>query len=912
MARELLPLYCDDLRQAVQKVDAEAYYSGCKKCTLAEGSNTVCMEGRRVYKGDEKSSVLIFLDSPSELESKSGRGFASRTAKFLIDQVRKHHSGSIYVDYAVKCSSGKKKLSDKVIKACRPYATHTIDEVEPDKILVFGAVSMRVLLGRSTETKSVNGGVTWLPFSSSGTYNMNVPVFMFMHPAHAQNNRFYRDTLESSLKEALTGPLPELPPWEEFTDVVSTPEDALKALERAKQSDWVSYDCETRGMMYDPDFELISVAISFKDSYESFVWDSDGMKNWDMVAPLVEILEDPSIPLVGQNIKFDLKAIRCGIMNMHGKDVVPGPVHLDTRLANRLLETDLKSDLETMSEQVGMGGHKEEAHSYVKDAVYKIRRRALAVNKAKKNGDIVHFGPVEREILKQNEQPKAYAFAAIPRDILLQYNALDTVTTGMLAEEFERRFEPEQQFVWDNLVGPASVALAQVEHWGMPISEKKVHAFIEHLENGIKKAKDDMRRMGVPEDFKPGSPKQVAELLFGKLKLPVIKKTKTGAPSTDSETLKALSHKHPVVQALHDFRRLDKMLGTYGKGTLGHIRSDGRVHGNFNIDGARSGRMSSNNPNLQNIPRADTPEGKMAKGMFEAGKGKVLVQLDYSQLELRIAADLSGDPEMKAIFDDGVDYHQRTAELIAPTVWGIQPNQVQKKHRTGAKAFNFGILYGMSDAGIAHSAGCSTSMARKIRTAILGRFKKLDKWTKACLSEARTTGYTWTMWNGQRARRRPLFDIGLPDGHKARSTAEHGSWNTPVQGTASDYCLASVVALVHWLLETKHPALLIGTVHDSIMFEVPKENLHTLIDAAKRIMESWPTMHNVPILVDVEVGKDWGSLQEWETCEICGDMFWNHELSSIDKYGEKVVHPVCSDPSCKDPYEATILLKGMQ
>jgi len=269
-----------------------------------------------------------------------------------------------------------------------------------------------------------------------------------------------------------------------------------------------------------------------------------------------------------------------------------------------------------------------------------------------------------------------------------------------------------------------------------------------------------------------------------------------------------------------------------------------------------------NEPNLQNISRPKDEDAKFARDLFVANSGWELLEVDYSQLELRVATMLCQDPKMLAIWQAGVDYHQRTAELISKVAWGIEPSEVTKEHRSKAKVPNFGVIYGMTAKGLAQKLGCSVREAEKIINAIKGEFKVFDKWCKAQVELARNTGFVWTWWAGERARRRPLFSIADNDSGR-RINAENGAVNTPVQGTASDFCLASITELVPWLINSKLPAELVLTVHDSIMFHVRSDVVEEVAHNAQRIMTQWESA-GVPLVVDMKRGESWGSLEDYK------------------------------------------------
>lgn len=267
-------------------------------------------------------------------------------------------------------------------------------------------------------------------------------------------------------------------------------------------------------------------------------------------------------------------------------------------------------------------------------------------------------------------------------------------------------------------------------------------------------------------------------------------------------------------------------------------------------------------PNLQNIPRAQSIEGKMARDCFAAPPGYVLLECDYSQLELRIAAALSGDPEMRSIFEAGVDYHLRTAQLVSQTAWGIPPEQVEDKHRSQAKSFNFGLLYGQGDAALAGNIGCTVAQASRIREAILGKFKVLDRWIKDQLAYATKHGHAWTSWEGKRARRRPLWRIADTD-EAAASVARNSAHNTPIQGTASDFCIASLTECVRWIEgDNVEGVRLVLSIHDALLFEVREDLLHETYEQVMRIMQGWDSA-GVPLVADAKAGPSWGSMEKY-------------------------------------------------
>jgi DNA polymerase-1 len=340
--------------------------------------------------------------------------------------------------------------------------------------------------------------------------------------------------------------------------------------------------------------------------------------------------------------------------------------------------------------------------------------------------------------------------------------------------------------------------------------------------------------------------------------LPVVKLTKNGKPSTDADTLGKLRDKHPVIPLLLDYAKVDKLISTYVDGLLPHVRPDGRVRSTLHIAGARSGRMSSSNPNLQNIPSGGE-YAKMAKAIFNAPPGHVLLQLDYSQLEVRIAAMLSQDENLIQAYLDGVDVHRRTASKA----FHITEAEVTKDQRRGAKTVVFGVLYGKSPRSLAKDLGVADREGQALYDSVLGGLPQLNAWMRAQRAYTEKYGTVWTyvpQLDGTmaRARCRQLWQIAEPDSLQ-QSRARNGAVNTPVQGSASDFMLRSVVAAVQWVVGDGIPCRVTNTVHDSIILEVPYEWALEVADMVKDIMEGWPSC-GVPLVADVDVGRTWGSL----------------------------------------------------
>jgi uracil-DNA glycosylase family 4 len=854
-----LPLYePHSLSSLVEETPGLDVDPSCTRCKLGSRKGVrVCVPPE----GDP-GGLLVIGESPGQRENDLGRSFVGSSGVEVRRAVQKHWHGAVAYDTAVRCFPGRDGPADDSVDACRGFLSRTLEEVQPQRVLALGALSVRALVGRSVQPLNTRRGYTYLPGAL-------VPVFYVMNPIFGIRNPFVMRWWRSDMEWALTCAPPQPPPWNALVHVVETAEDAERAVglmyAQAAAGRALTYDCETAGYMFETTFRCISLAVCMVGSDTSWVWGKAALADEAIRAPLLRVLADPSVKKAGQYIKYDNLTVRAAFgVEVRG-------THSDVRLWRKLMDSEADGHLEVMSELVGMGGHKGEAHALL-DIAKKEIRVALGMKNSKKPVSRVYdLDPAIEAAIRLGDDPSKYLYAFLPDDVLSRYNARDAVATARLCGLLEPRLaaQPELQRTWDLLIGPAASAIEDVEAWGVHCDPEAVKAFQEHLRLQIEGMEhrfapyhhhfDDPGAPGKGR-FNPSSPMQVGRLLYEIIGLPIMERTASGSASTSAETLEALKTYHPLPADVLDWRRISKLKGTYADALYGHIRPDSRIHPNIKLDGARSGRTACDNPNLQNIPRAGTPEGKMARDCFSAPLGFMLVELDYSQLELRIAAMLSGDPLMIEIFTSGVDYHLRTAQMVAKTAWGLEADQITDEHRTAAKTINFGVLYGLGDEGLAAQIGCSADQAGAVRAAIMGKFKVLDRWIQAQLRASRNTGEAWTWWDGVKARCRSLWQIGDQDDFK-RSVAEHSSWNTPIQGTASDFCIASLVACVQWIKSAGlYPAVkLVLPVHDSLLFEVREDLVTMVVTKAREIMLGWNS-GPVPMDVGVKTGRAWGHL----------------------------------------------------
>jgi DNA polymerase-1 len=850
------PLYPEPPLAAIERVKPRSVDPKCSRCNLC----TPAVKHPCVGADGEAGGLLVVGESPSSAEDHGGRPMVGRAGGVVRSAVMEHWQGPVAYDLSVRCAVDPRDVEDKEIAACRGYLAKTIAEVKPTRIIAVGSVAARALIGRNVHPIKSRRAYGWL--WNDGT---PIPVYIVASPNVGHGNRFLAKWVLADLKWALTEAL-QPPVWMmSELRIVETAADAELACADLRDADWFAWDVETAGILYTDTFMVLCLGAASVGADYVWVWSREALDDTETMGPLKLLLEDKTAAKLGQNEKYDRQSMTW----KYGIEVQG--THGDTRLWRKLLDVEADADLDTMAELVGMGGHKGEAAEALEKAKEQVH--ALIARQADTNHSLDVWTEADRPdkmieaaIALGAEIPQV-AYYFIPRATILRYVARDVLSTARLGALYEAQLAREKplQRVWTQVVKPASYAVARVEAWGVPASRDRMLAFHTYLTMRLSDVKKRLDHYGT--DINWDSNPQLVELLYGRLKLkPPHVSRKTGKPSTDEEALKELVKKHPVAADILEYRGYTKLDNGYATGLMKHVRDDGRIHGSINLDGARSGRTSMSNPNLQNIRRADDEESKLAKDCFVAPPGWVLLSADYSQLELRMAAMLSGDPEMIAIFASGMDYHLRTAQIIAPMVWGITAEQVTKVHRTGAKEFNFGIMFGMNDESIAAKAGCSVAEAAKIRAALFGKMRVLKKWIDSRAAETAQTGEAWTYWDGERARRRPLFRVGDADStdnnlRAGAGTAKRSAWNTPIQGSASEFCVASLARSVGRIESEGLPAQLVLPVHDSLMFLVRETHLLEVAYEVRDVMTNYRT-GAVPLVVDMEVGPSWGSMEK--------------------------------------------------
>jgi len=514
-------------------------------------------------------------------------------------------------------------------------------------------------------------------------------------------------------------------------------------------------------------------------------------------------LEDPSLKKIGQNLKYDVQVLRHAGIEVRG-------IYFDTMIASYLLNPSKTSH-----------GLDAIALEYLN---YKTMTYADVTGKGKKQ---ICFSEVDIAT--------ATRYSGEDADIALQ---LKQVLEPKLREQNLDSLFHDMEMKLMNV-------LADMEYAGIKIDAGLLHTMSGKLEKDTAKIVEGIYELAGAE-FNINSPKQLADILFAKLGLTPVKKTKTGY-STDVDVLEELAHVHPLPAEILKYRTLSKLKSTYVDALPEMINPrTGRLHTSLNQTVTATGRLSSSEPNLQNIP-IRTEIGREIRQAFIAEPGHSLLSADYSQIELRILAHLSGDEGLIRTFAENQDIHTRTAS----EVFGLPPEEISPEMRRKAKAVNFGIIYGISAFGLAQDIGVSNAEAKRYIDNYFARYPKVRDFITRTIEQAKKTGYVTTLL-GRKRYIPELSSSAAP----VRNFGERMAVNTPIQGTAADLIKLAMITIHRLIKERSYGTRMILQVHDELIFEVPDGEIETMKKLVKQEMEEVLKLA-VPIKVEMGVGKNW-------------------------------------------------------
>ncbi len=515
-------------------------------------------------------------------------------------------------------------------------------------------------------------------------------------------------------------------------------------------------------------------------------------------------LEDENKPKVGQNLKYDSHIFANQGVSLRG-------IAHDTLLESYVFESHKSHDMDSL-------------------AMRHLGKKTISFEEVcGKGASQIGFDQVDLE--------RATAYAAEDADITLQLHL------AMWPE-----IEPDANLlrVYHDIELPTSVVLQKIERNGVLINKDLLD--IQSHEIGIRLLELEQKAYELAEQpFNLNSPKQLGEIFFGKLGLPIVKKTPSGAPSTDEEVLQKLAEDYPLPKVILEYRGLAKLKSTYTDKLPKMVNKEtGRVHTNYAQAVAVTGRLASNDPNLQNIP-VRTAEGRRIREAFVATPGNVIVSADYSQIELRIMAHISGDASLLAAFANGEDIHRATASEI----FAVALDEVSSEQRRYAKVINFGLIYGMSAFGLAGNLGIERSAAQSYIDKYFQRYPGVAQYMADTRTKAKAHGYVETVFG----RRLWLAEINSPNGPR-RAGAERAAINAPMQGTAADLIKLAMIAVQGWLEKDKLQSKMIMQVHDELVLDVPQAELELVKQKLPELMATVAKL-DVPLLAEVGVGGNW-------------------------------------------------------
>ena len=591
---------------------------------------------------------------------------------------------------------------------------------------------------------------------------------------------------------------------------ISTEKSLKELIKKASKAKTIAVDTETTGLDY-MDTELVGISLSYQAGEAYYIplkHDDDSVDQIDLDIVLKELrplLEDSSNKIIGQNIKFDRN-----VLAKYGVDIA-----------------SIKNDTMMMS--------------YVLDASA-TRHNLDALSSYYLNYKTSTFEDVAGKGVKQ------ITFDKVPIEAATNYAAEDADITLRLYEELNPKLEGEDSLnkLNDEIEIPLIEVLSEMEQNGAILNSKILNSQSKDLESRIKKLEGKAYQLA-GEEFNLGSTKQLREIFFEKLKYRIIKKTPGGQPSTDEKVLAELAEEYELPKVLLEHRTLSKLKSTYTDKLPNQVsQSTGKVHTSFHQAVTTTGRLSSSDPNLQNIP-IRTEDGRRIRQAFEPSKGNKFISADYSQIELRVMAHMSKDAGLLQAFQEGEDVHSKTAS----EVFDVGIKDVTSDLRRNAKAINFGLIYGISAFGLGKQLGISRNLAAEYMAMYFEKYPDVKKYMESTKEFASQNGYVETLFG----RRLYLRDINATNAMR-RQASERAAINAPVQGTAADIMKIAMINMHKAIKKEKSEAKLILQVHDELILDTPKDEIDKIVSLITDSMMGAANL-DVPLEIDIGIGDNW-------------------------------------------------------
>jgi DNA polymerase-1 len=602
-----------------------------------------------------------------------------------------------------------------------------------------------------------------------------------------------------------------LAPPEVHYETVLTEADFNRWLSALKAAPLFAFDTETTSLDYSH-AEVVGLSFAIESGQAAYVplaHDYPGSppqldRAW-VLETLRPLLEDPHRAKVGQNLKYDAHVLANHGITLRG-------IRHDTMLESYVLDsTASHHDMDSL-------------------AAHYLHQTTISYEEVAGKG------------------AKQIPFAQVGLTEATRYAAEDADITLRLHQHLWPKLSAEAELkeVYETLEIPLVPVLCRIERTGVLVDVFMLAEQSRELARRMMALEQEAHAVaGSP--FNLGSPKQIQAILYDTLNLPVVKKTPTGQPSTDESVLAELAEIYDLPRLILEYRSVAKLRSTYTEKLPQQINpKTGRVHTSYHQAVAATGRLSSSDPNLQNIP-VRTQEGRRIRQAFVAPQGHCIIAADYSQIELRIMAHFSGDPALLAAFADGSDVHRHTAA----EVFDVALSEVTLEQRRSAKAINFGLIYGMSAFGLAKQLGIDRTLAQRYIDIYFQRYPGVKAFMEQSRETAREKGYVETLMG----RRLYVPEINSRNGQR-RQYAERTAINAPMQGTAADIIKAAMITVDRWIYSTGVPVKMVMQVHDELVFEVAEDFINQATTEIRTLMTDTGRLR-VPLLVDVGTGRNW-------------------------------------------------------
>lgn len=565
------------------------------------------------------------------------------------------------------------------------------------------------------------------------------------------------------------------------------------------------FDTETTGIVaFDADIVGMSFCVKPGEA-----WYVPCPKEFDKAKELIhqfqEVFQSNKLK-IAQNLKYDMQ-----VLGRYGLDI--NPPYFDTMLAHYLVEPDMRHNMDALSEAY------------------------------------LNYQPVSIETLIGKKGKNQGSMADVELDKITEYAAEDADITLQLKQKMDAELENRKvKQVFNDIEIPLVPVLCSVEKEGVNVDIEFLDKFSVELAEESEKIKEEIFKIAGGE-FNIASPQQVGKILFDHLKLiEKPRKTKTGQYQTDEDTLTELAAEHAIVQLILDYRQVQKLKGTYVDALPQLVNEKtGRIHTSFNQAVAATGRLSSNNPNLQNIPIRTERGQEVRRAFVPRDSEHKLISADYSQIELRIISHVSGDEGMMEAFREGLDIHTATAAKV----WGVSLDEVDKEMRRRAKTVNFGIIYGISAFGLSQRIGIPRGEAKEIIDNYFDKFSGIKEYMDRTQEFAKKNGFVETIMG----RRRYIRDINSKNA-TVRGFAERNAINAPIQGSAADMIKMAMIKIHNWLNDTGYKTKMILQVHDELLFDVPVNEVDLVKPKIIELMASAMPL-KIPVVVEAGVGENW-------------------------------------------------------